>query len=417
MIGRKPQRTDEAVETLRGFDDFDLSLGDVMRGERATLGKSLLDVQRELRIKANYIVAIENSDPSVFDTPGFIAGYVRSYSRYLGLDPDWAFEKFCTESGFSGVHGMQPEARNAAAASQGGVAGIVRKDKGAGAQSEDPLLASARALAPIEEPLLERLNPSALGSILVICLLIGGLGYGAWSIIQQVQRVTMVPVDTAPGVVATVDPLQTAVLDTATPEAGAPAAPTPEAFDRLYRPQALDVPVLTARDGPIAAIDPRATGVLRAPVLPDAPGLDLADLDAEAAQTPLVQVTSAPAPEVAIVAVNPAWVRVRAADGTILLEKIMERGESFALPSSEEPAILRAGNSGAVFFLVDGQPFGPAGTSGAVASNVALSRDSLQETYAMADLSAAPRVAEIIAVAEASLGAARQDETQDVPDN
>ncbi|CAN0603690.1 unnamed protein product, partial [Ectocarpus sp. 12 AP-2014] len=43
---------DSEASDLRGFDDFDLCLGDVMRGERATLGKSLLDVQRELKIKA-----------------------------------------------------------------------------------------------------------------------------------------------------------------------------------------------------------------------------------------------------------------------------------------------------------------------------------------------------------------------------
>ena len=29
------------------FDDFEMRLGDIMRGERATMGKSLLDVQRE----------------------------------------------------------------------------------------------------------------------------------------------------------------------------------------------------------------------------------------------------------------------------------------------------------------------------------------------------------------------------------
>ncbi len=118
---------------------------------------------------------------------------------------------------------------------------------------------------------------------------------------------------------------------------------------------------------------------------------------------PTVQVTTAPPPEVALVAVNPAWVRVRAADGTILLEKVMERGESYVLPASEEPATLRAGNSGAVYFLVDGQPFGPAGQAGSVASNVSLSRESLQQEFALVDLSADPGTAEIIAVAEASL--------------
>ena len=60
MIGRKPKRTPSFQKKLKGFDDFEVSLGDMMRGERATLGKSLLDVQRDLRIKAPYIVAIEN---------------------------------------------------------------------------------------------------------------------------------------------------------------------------------------------------------------------------------------------------------------------------------------------------------------------------------------------------------------------
>ncbi len=102
MIGRSFRRS-KVVEDVgaKGFDDFELRLGDVMRGERATLGKSLLDVQRELKIKAAYIAAIENADPTAFDTPGFIAGYVRSYARYLNMDPDWAFDTFCTESGFS----------------------------------------------------------------------------------------------------------------------------------------------------------------------------------------------------------------------------------------------------------------------------------------------------------------------------
>ena len=75
---RRPQTSVPDEVELRGFDDYELRLGDVMRGERATLGKSLLDVQRELKIKASYIAAIENADPSAFETPGFIAGYVRS---------------------------------------------------------------------------------------------------------------------------------------------------------------------------------------------------------------------------------------------------------------------------------------------------------------------------------------------------
>src|SRR6056297_2157809 len=107
MILRRSSRNKHAEEDVSlGFDSFELRLGDVMRGERATMGKSLLDVERELRIKASYIAAIENCDPDAFDTPGFIAGYVRSYARYLGMNPDEVFEIFCQESGFSVAHGM-----------------------------------------------------------------------------------------------------------------------------------------------------------------------------------------------------------------------------------------------------------------------------------------------------------------------
>ena len=42
---------------LKGFDSYELTLGDELRGERASKGKSLLDVQRDLRIRADYIVA------------------------------------------------------------------------------------------------------------------------------------------------------------------------------------------------------------------------------------------------------------------------------------------------------------------------------------------------------------------------
>lgn len=82
----------------------DQSLGDILRAERASQGKSLLDVQRELKIKATYISAIENTDPSAFDTPGFVAAYVRSYARYLELDPEWVFKRFCEEGGFEVAH-------------------------------------------------------------------------------------------------------------------------------------------------------------------------------------------------------------------------------------------------------------------------------------------------------------------------
>ena len=110
MKWREPKGS-ETLQTARpkGFDDYDFRLGDILRGERATLGKSLLDVEKELKIKANYVAAIENCDPTVFESQGFIAGFVRSYARYLELDPDIIYTLFRNESGFETMHGMAKE--------------------------------------------------------------------------------------------------------------------------------------------------------------------------------------------------------------------------------------------------------------------------------------------------------------------
>jgi hypothetical protein len=387
----------------KGFDDFDLRLGDIMRGERATMGKSLLDVQRELKIKATYIAAIENADPTAFETQGFVAGYVRSYARYLNLDPDWAFRTFCEEGKFENPTGIASGARPPRASETRGPA--VR----------DPFVEPTVAFQPRSQPALSRLEPAAMGSVAVLVALIGAIGYGGWSVLQEVQRVQLTPVDQVPGVLSDIGPMgtETAALVTGVEDSGV-AAPSLEAFDRLYRPQALDVPVLIPRDGPIASLDPATVGVLAAdgrerdiPVLRSAPGaLSAVDMAVTAALAPggepsqAVQVIEKP-PEVALLAVQPSWVRVQSADGTVIFEKILDAGETFVLPASDEPHRLRAGNAGALYFSVNGETYGPAGVGPSVVRDVALSVEALKEVYALADPAADADLARFVAVAEA----------------
>ena len=51
--------------------------------------------------------------------------------------------------------------------------------------------------------------------------------------------------------------------------AGPFSPPSNEALDRLYRPKALDVPVLVARDAPIVSVDPRSVSNFPPPDRPD----------------------------------------------------------------------------------------------------------------------------------------------------
>ena len=149
-------------------DVLDVPLGDLMRGERATLGKSLLDVERDLKIKAAHIAAIENADLSVFATKGFVAGYVRSYARYLGMDPEWTFRRFSQEAGFYGVHGESAAQARGAKRAFGDAPKRV---------NPNDVMSTARvSFAPERESIFSRLEPGALGSALVLLALVGVIG-------------------------------------------------------------------------------------------------------------------------------------------------------------------------------------------------------------------------------------------------
>ncbi|RRH77302.1 helix-turn-helix domain-containing protein [Falsigemmobacter faecalis] len=383
MIWRKVKPSSQPEQQPKGFDAYDLRLGDLMRGERATMGKSLLDVQRELKIKATVIAAIENADVSVFETPGFVAGYVRSYARYLGMDPDAAYRQFCTEANFSPIPktlgGSSPAARPRQA-----------RPRPTGLEA----LGHPDALfVPRGPSWTSRIEPGAAGSVLVLLALIGGIGYGGWSVLREVQRVHVAPVEQSPEVVVSVDPLGDvtpgAILQVADSDPVA-QAPTAEALGRLYRPQALEVPQLVSRDGPIAAIITERAEALAQNQAPTA------GTPAEVLESTPVKVLAEAAPAVEIIAVKPAWMRVRAADGTVLFEQILDTGKSYVVPQSDAPPTLRAGNSGAVYFMVKGKAYGPAAAGAQVVSNLALSPEKLEGSFAEVDLTAKPDVARVV---------------------
>lgn len=381
MNGRTEQPRDSKDARPKSFDDFELTLGDVMRGERATKGKSLLEVQRDIKIKAEYLAAIEDTDLTAFETPGFIAGYVRSYARYLEMNPDWVYRTFCEQSGFSHVAGLEAQVYTKKS-SRKSVPLRAHTDIGDAVLSRSPIYVTQKP------PLFSGMRAGTIGSMAVLLGLVCGLGYGGWSVLKQVQRVTLTPIETA----FTADPSVAGVeLDSLL---AVNTAPTTAALERLYRPQALDEPVMVPRDGPIAVLDPGAQGVFAQYVPPMLQVVGPPPVP-EQPEDPVIQVVEAPPPQVVLFARRPAWVRVRAANGTVLLEKIMEAGERFVLPDTDEPATLRAGNSGSVFFAVNGKTLGPAGPGTSVAKNVVLSPISLAEVFQAPDLAEDPELARL----------------------
>ena len=402
-FGGKP-RSDEAYpqgDVALGFDDYEVRLGDLMRGERATMGKSLLDVQRELHIRATYIAAIEAGDLSAFEAASFVAGYVRSYARYLGMDPDWSYAKFCSETGFA----ITTELTRSSSGT-----GPLPTQPGAARDFSQGLLSRTK-MAAEPDPFWQRFDPVAIGSVAVMAFLILGVGFGGWTVLREVQRVNLTPADLPPEVLADLDPVlsgasprMVAVEEPALriPGDGPSAVTEAQGIVRNYRPEALDTPVVVARDGPIAAINPREAdadgddGTLRA-------AIDMALAEAENIVAPPegVRVTQDGPPMVEVLAVRPSWIRVRAADGTTLFEKVLDAGERYTVPQSEAPATLRAGNSGSVYLLVNGEPFGPTAPGAQVVDQIALSAAAVSEQFETADISEDQALREFIAVAQA----------------
>ncbi len=72
-------------------------VGHSLKARRRALDKSLDDVANDLRIQRKYLSMLERLDLEGLPGTGYVWGYIRSYTRYLGLAPDPIIAKFKNE--------------------------------------------------------------------------------------------------------------------------------------------------------------------------------------------------------------------------------------------------------------------------------------------------------------------------------
>ena len=396
MKWREPNRNEiSQVEHPKGFDDYEFHLGDILRGERATMGKSLLDVEKELKIKANYIVAIENCDPTVFESQGFIAGSVRSYARYLELDPDMIYELFCNESGFHTMHGMANSDEQ-------------KEEKKHRKKTEDSLFISpTTAYLPEQKKWYENIEPGAVGSLCVTIALVSALGYGAWSFFQEIQKVDLTPTESQPVVLTELQNLPTAldITNNLMLDKSVGSKESSSRINRIYRSTALDQPVIVARDEPISKLDPNQFGLFTP--IPESNETAIEEIisalipkkstDKEELQLNFPKVSADTPPIVTLITSKEAWIEIIAADGSVIFKNLMQPGSEFALPQTEKSPKLLAGMSGYVYMAIDGILYGPAGKGVNVVKNVALDATSIMASYEPAQIKADPDLQKLVA--------------------
>ena len=77
MENNTPQNT-EASETV----------GEILRNKREEIGLSLDEITEKLNLDSNLIELLENNDFEKFKVETYLKGYLRAYSKLLGIDGD-----------------------------------------------------------------------------------------------------------------------------------------------------------------------------------------------------------------------------------------------------------------------------------------------------------------------------------------
>ena len=363
-----PGHQPEKVE-LRGYDSYTVTLGDKLRGERATLGKTLDDIQKETRLRIEFLLGIENADITAFPAPSFIAGYVRSYASHLNLDPDECFNQFCKESGFIGLQSeIDGKKRNK----------VIKPTK----LLDEPILNPQIQKKKINNGILNNFSFSGLFSLTALLVLILGLGYGGVTVLNEVQKVNLSPINQPPSVqsISSTSIDENSFFDDV--DSNNTNIASNSDLEEFYRPTELVLPLMTPRDGPISAIDPAISGVYVE---------DKNSVISESNQEDIIQVKKNPQvieedlPSVYVVAQKPAWVRIYEPNGNILFENILDTGQRYEVPQSAQTAMLRAGNSGSVYLMIDNNFYGPLGTATGVAKKVNLRAETILENYTLVE--------------------------------
>jgi len=182
------------------------ALGEEFRAAREARGLSLSDVSEQIHIRSVYLQALENEDWSAIGAPVYTRGFIRTYARFLGLDPESAVQRF-SETGSGAAPAAPPSAPGPAREQAGGT--------GERRRTPSPLLYAAAALALV---------------------LVGAVLYNFYSL--QVAGRNKVPVVAAPVASASAASASAAPAEPPTAAAAAVAPSAPAAPNTPLAPSA-----------------------------------------------------------------------------------------------------------------------------------------------------------------------------------
>ncbi|MEE8663783.1 MAG: RodZ domain-containing protein [Acetobacter sp.] len=320
-------------------DPASLGVGPALRQRREALGWDVEAVAQWLRIRPEYLDALENGDPAALPSGAYALGFLRTYAGSLGFDPDVMVAHF-------------------------------RKEARAGVQKPELLFPA---------PVGEKTVPASVIIFLGVMVLIGA--YAAW---YHYMGRDVLPVQTIPSVArvmpgvsghAQPSPQIASVMPASKPSSPSPS-PSPSAAippSSVAKPEIVpkpSAPVSTMPSPPVQETVPVQTAenvVQSNPVM--AGDEKEAAIDAPPMAGQGLQLRAS----------GQAWVQVRNADGKVIYDHLFRAGEVWDVPPECGDACkLTVGNAGGLQVAGGGVVSPPLGRPGAVRRNLPLTLAAVQ---------------------------------------
>ncbi len=383
--------------------------GQELREHREALGANLSDVSDILRIRRDFLEALESGQYDALPGEAYAVGFVRSYAKYLGLDADAMARQFKVE-----LTGERPTARldflTPAAESRVPTAAIVfvavllviavyglwyffnARDVSVSNVVPEPPASLAGTTAPTTPP------PGTEAPAASTAAQADPAKQGGGSKPAPSEGPLPAGGDTPAGQASQAGPAS-ATPETPTANAGAAAPPKPGAQPEA-RPATPESPALssgparqaqaTASQGDAAAQaaaskppTPAPVPPARRPAAPDQrPDQRLASaVPPKPAAPPARPADKLALPRIVLRAKSDSWVEVRTATGDLVISRVLTQGTTYSVPP--RPGLkLTTGNAGGLEILVDGVALPPLGAAGRVRRDIALDPDRLKSRAA-----------------------------------
>jgi cytoskeleton protein RodZ len=368
------------------------AVGGLLRATRMRHGLSLNDVSAALRIRRDYLDAIEHGRAEALPAPAYAIGFVRSYAAALGLDQEEVARRYRAETG---------------------------------------LAAKRKPELTFPAPVPERGVPA--GALVAVGVVVAAALYGGWyyltdsgqrladvvpNLPERLARIeTMITPEPAPapGAAPTSVPVEATrpapAVPSPQPAASAPAVPVPGAAPS---PASAEAPLAALPPAPAVTLPPAGawptgpavtpqslmpprrsdpSAANAAPVAGALPGSQTA-APAEAASAPAATEPPAPDPaatfgatgaeagRVLLRARADTWIQVRErSSGSVLFNRVLRPGETYRVPE-RSGLVMTTGNAGGLEVLVEGDVLPSLGGQGVVRRDLPLEPAALRQAIA-----------------------------------